>query len=164
MHTKTFAPLTIAALTLWSSIGAHADREAPSSRGRGPFAFALIGDTPYLASSMPGAPYPEFDHLAGLNRFEAPLVYTPGDNEWTDCHRINNDQYQPLERLARLRQVFFPTPGMTTVGGVSRKVPGFEEFPENVRWIHNRVVFATLHMVGSNNGLAPFQAGVPENP
>src|SRR3978361_2366041 len=27
--------------------------------------------------------------IAGLwNRFADPLVYTPGDNEWTDCHKV----------------------------------------------------------------------------
>lgn len=104
------------------------------------------------------------DRLARLNRLEKPLLYTPGDNEWTDCHRINNGQYQPLERLARLRQIFFPVPGLT-LGGVPMQVesqgrlPGTEEFPENVRWTHNRVLFASLHIVGSNNALAPFQAG-----
>lgn len=200
MHTKTFAALTIAALMLSSPIGAHADREAPSAKGHGPFAFALIGDTPYIASNATGAAHPEFerlidavnrdkgiqwvlhagdikngstlcsdemylDRLARLNRFEPPLVYTPGDNEWTDCHRINNGQYQPLERLARLRQIFFPIPGVTAIGGAPMKVesqglvPGFQEFPENVRWTHSRVVFATLHIVGSNNALAPFQTG-----
>jgi hypothetical protein len=28
--------------------------------------------------------------LADFQTFEDPLVYTPGDNEWTDCHRANN--------------------------------------------------------------------------
>ena len=30
-----------------------------------------------------------------------PVVYTPGDNEWTDCHRAAAGGYDPLERLAR---------------------------------------------------------------
>ena len=38
--------------------------------------------------------------------FADPLVYTPGDNEWTDCHRPNNGGYQPLERLATVRSLF----------------------------------------------------------
>jgi len=33
--------------------------------------------------------------------FQDPLVYTIGDNEWTDCHRPNNGPYDPLERLAK---------------------------------------------------------------
>jgi len=47
--------------------------------------------------------------------FADPLVYTPGDNEWTDCHRPNNGGYQPLERLAKVRSLFFSQPG-TTLG------------------------------------------------
>jgi len=35
--------------------------------------------------------------------FEAPLIFVPGDNEWTDCHRQNNGSYDPIERL----EIFF---------------------------------------------------------
>ena len=35
--------------------------------------------------------------------FSDPLVYSPGDNEWTDCHRDNNGNWNPLERLATAR-------------------------------------------------------------
>jgi hypothetical protein len=28
--------------------------------------------------------------LAMFGRFDGPLIYTPGDNEWTDCHRPDN--------------------------------------------------------------------------
>lgn len=104
------------------------------------------------------------DRLSRFNSVQKPVVYTPGDNEWTDCHRTNNGQYQPLERLAKLRQVFFSTLGQT-LGAVPMKVvsqaqrPGYEEFPENVRWTHKGVMFATLHIVGSSNAQAPFQAG-----
>lgn len=106
-----------------------------------------------------------YDRLARFSRIDKPLVYTPGDNEWTDCHRINNGQYQPLERLARLRELFFAVPGVSSLGATPMQVesqaqtPGYEEFPENVRWSQNRVLFATLHIVGSNNALAPFQDG-----
>ena len=30
------------------------------------------------------------NNLALFNRFARPLIYLPGDNEWTDCHRVNN--------------------------------------------------------------------------
>lgn len=105
-----------------------------------------------------------YDRLARFSHIEKPLIYTPGDNEWTDCHRVNNGEYQPLERLAKLRDVFFPVPGMT-LGGHPMQVesqaqqPGYEEFPENVRWSHQGVLFATLHIVGSRNAEAPFQVG-----
>jgi hypothetical protein len=34
-----------------------------------------------------------------LNTLVAPLVYVPGDNEWTDCHRTNDGSYGNPERL-----------------------------------------------------------------
>ena len=42
-----------------------------------------------------------------FNSLNAPTLYSLGDNEWTDCHRTNNDSYDPLERLAYLRETFF---------------------------------------------------------
>ncbi len=38
-----------------------------------------------------------------FDRFKDPFVYTPGDNEWTDCHAAskNNGLYTPTERLCR---------------------------------------------------------------
>ena len=43
-------------------------------------------------------------------QFEAsrhPFIYTPGDNEWTDCHNEAAGKYEPIERLAKLREIFF---------------------------------------------------------
>ncbi|MES9860529.1 MAG: metallophosphoesterase [Candidatus Thiodiazotropha sp. LLP2] len=102
-----------------------------------------------------------YDRLDRYNAFNKPFIYTPGDNEWTDCHRVNAGEYQPLERLAMLREVFFFNPG-ETIGGKTMSVEtqawtdGYEEFPENVRWSKNGVIFAALHVVGSNNGLKAF--------
>ena len=93
--------------------------------------------------------------------FQRPFVYTPGDNEWTDCHRLNNGQYNPLERLAFLRSVFFPQVGQTTGGQVrpvrSQAANGpYSEFVENVMFKKQSVMFATVHVVGSNNDLEPW--------
>jgi hypothetical protein len=53
-----------------------------------------------------------FAQRAGFyDAFEDPFVLTPGDNEWTDCHRAAAGSYLPTERLARMREVFFPEPG-----------------------------------------------------
>jgi hypothetical protein len=101
------------------------------------------------------------DRLGRYNRFDKPVVLTPGDNEWTDCHRVNAGEYQPLERLVKLREVFYPVPG-TSIGGRTMQVtsqaadPLYEEFPENVRWTEQGVVFSAIHIVGSNNALAAF--------
>ncbi len=44
------------------------------------------------------------DRLTKFNALQLPLVLTPGDNEWTDCHRANNGAYDPLDRLALERR------------------------------------------------------------
>jgi hypothetical protein len=55
-----------------------------------------------------------FADLAALYRtFDDPLVLTPGDNDWTDCHRANNGSYVPTERLDTIRELFFPRTGRT---------------------------------------------------
>jgi hypothetical protein len=94
--------------------------------------------------------------------FEQPLLYTPGDNEWTDCHRRNNGAMDPLERLDRLRAMFFPDPtaslGRTKLAVESQSramADRFATFVENQRWSHNGVMFATVHVVGSNNNFEP---------
>ena len=109
-----------------------------------------------------------YERMRGLfDRFEAPLVYTPGDNEWTDCHRADNGGYDPLERLAQLREIFYPSPVMSLgrmpmrVESQGAEVP-FTKFVENTRWEKNGVWFATIHVVGSNNNLQRNQAAVNE--
>jgi hypothetical protein len=74
--------------------------------------------------------------------FARPLVYTPGDNEWTDCHKKgegggvynattgqvdyvldasgNQVDYaggDPLANLALVRDIFFARPGLALGGG-----------------------------------------------
>jgi hypothetical protein len=94
--------------------------------------------------------------LARMNAIRHPVVYTPGDNEWADCHEGIAGRYRPLERLARLRQLFFADPqrslGARTMPLASQSEnPAFAEFVENARWVRGVFVFATLHMVGSHN-------------
>ena len=39
-----------------------------------------------------------FHRMLGMfNAYEQPFIYTPGDNEWTDCHRPDNGGFDPLE-------------------------------------------------------------------
>ena len=98
------------------------------------------------------------NQLEHFKRFTGALIYTPGDNEWTDCHRSNNGQYDPIERLTALRQRFF-TPGMSLgakpipVQNQSVAMPSWSRYIENVRWLNQGVMFATVHIVGSNNNL-----------
>jgi hypothetical protein len=98
------------------------------------------------------------NQLEHFQRFKAAVVYTPGDNEWTDCHRANNGKYDPLERLSALRQRFY-TPGRSlgqqamALQNQSSAMPSHGRYIENQRWMHQGVLFATLHIVGSNNNL-----------
>lgn len=91
-----------------------------------------------------------------LERLKDPVVYTPGDNEWVDCHRANNGNYQPTERLDQIRTMFFPTPG-ETLGVREKQVltqaddPDHAAYVENVMWMESGVVFATFNIQGSNN-------------
>ena len=99
-----------------------------------------------------------------FDRFDRALIYTPGDNEWTDCHRVNNGRYDPLERLEKIRQLFFAS--NESLG--KQRLPlqtqssqkSFTPFVENRRWSQGKVRFATLHLVGSNNNLQP---GLPSS-
>jgi hypothetical protein len=94
--------------------------------------------------------------FADFQTFTDPLVYTPGDNEWTDCHRANNGGYQPTERLAAVRARFFPRHGRT-LGRHERRVE-FQShaYPENVAWDESHVQFGTVQLVGSNDDQDPW--------
>lgn len=98
-----------------------------------------------------------FEHIRSeFDTFEHPLVFTPGDNEWVDCHRTNNGAYNPLERLDRLREVFFNEPGKTLGGTMPVKTQENLGLPENVRFTRNRVAFSVVNVQGSNNSLQPW--------
>jgi hypothetical protein len=86
-----------------------------------------------------------------------PFIFTPGDNEWTDCHFPKAGAFDPVERLARLRELFYPDNlslgRRTLVLERQSDDPGYARFRENARWRQGGVLFATLHIVGSNNNL-----------
>ena len=102
--------------------------------------------------------------------FKDPFVYTPGDNEWTDCHAAskNNGLYTPTERLEAVRALFFPVPGQT-LGGRKMQVltqaddPANSAYVENVMWRQSEVVFATLNVTGSNDDLVSWGSPLPAN-
>ncbi len=83
-----------------------------------------------------------------------PVVYTPGDNEWTDCHRKAAGGLDPLSRLASVRRVFFDDPAVLHNHTLGLRMPR-PEFPENAWFIRDDVLFVVLHVVGSNNAWQP---------
>ncbi|MFB2768723.1 metallophosphoesterase [Pelatocladus sp. BLCC-F211] len=92
-----------------------------------------------------------------FQQFKHPLIYIFGDNEWTDCHRPAAGGYDSIERLAKLRELF--TQGNQSLGQrtitLTRQSdnPKYTKFRENVRWTLGNVLFAGIHVVGSNNNL-----------
>jgi hypothetical protein len=166
----------------------HATRPLSAQSGAQGFTFALIGDLGYVPGEEAWAENvfsevsadaalsfvvhdgdlssPRFGctdemvqrRLAQFNAVSHPVIYTPGDNEWTDCHDGQNVKGgNPLERLAKLRQAFFQgdhSLGKRTLPLLRQsQSPEFSRFRENVRWDFGNVTFVTLHVTGSNNGL-----------
>lgn len=187
MKKQTLGMLAAAVLM---TLGTHA---AADGWRHGSASFALIGDAPYgtsvetkfdqVISNINAAPHVRFvvhtgDVKAGSERcddallqkrfnqfqsFRDGVVVTPGDNDWTDCHRTNNGNYLPTERLAKFREIFYPVAGMTS--GQHRfpvrtqaAMAGFEDYVENMMWGFNGAMMATVHVVGSNNGLDPWSS------
>jgi hypothetical protein len=156
------------------------------------FAFAVFGDGPYrdfdrgrfsrLIADVNAADVEWFLHvgdiLAGscsdsvlarmlrqLNTIRHPVLYTPGDNEWTDCHR---GTVKPLERLQRIRDTYFANPSRSIAGPAmavesQSANPAWKEFVENVRWRRGGFLFVTAHMVGSFNGTSRFAGRTRED-
>jgi hypothetical protein len=109
-----------------------------------------IGDT--KSGSTPCSDRLLTEQLNFMNSFQSPVLYTPGDNEWTDCHRKAAGEFDPLERLAFLRKNYFAdsgkTLGQTKIDITSQAAEGY---PENARLMHKDVMFLAVHAVGSNN-------------
>jgi len=97
------------------------------------------------------------DRLGLAQSSRHPFIFVPGDNDWADCHRAKPRAYDPLERLTKLRQLFFQSDqslGQRTMRLVRQSEDTrYAKFRENVRWTYGGVQFVTLHMIGSNNNL-----------
>jgi hypothetical protein len=95
------------------------------------------------------------------------LVYSPGDNEWTDCHRLLAGAYDPLERLEALRTVFFSSNqslGKNTMR-LQRQAdldPKYSKYVENAYWIKNNYLFVNIHIPGSNNNNEGTESAIKE--
>lgn len=182
----TTAATVLALGLLASQPATAADNTADSTADSKGFTFGVIGDIPYGAAEIAKFPAriqdinadsalkfvthvgdikngssvcsdEYFENIrAQFDTFEHPLVFTPGDNEWVDCHRTNNGAYNPLERLDKLRDVFFDEPGKTLGATMPVKTQADLGLPENVRFTQNRVAFSVLNIQGSNNSLQPW--------
>ena len=89
-----------------------------------------------------------------FERMEGPVVYVPGDNEWVDCNLPGKGDWEPLERLEKIRRDLVPE-GMSLGQNPMPITQQEGEYRENSRWSKGGVVFVTLHMPGGNNGVYP---------
>jgi Calcineurin-like phosphoesterase len=158
-------------------------------RGPEIFSFAMMGDTQYrpaeeelfpeMLKSIDDADVEFVVHIgdfkAGSNaactdelyqrrytefsRSKHPLIYLPGDNEWVDCRRPSNGPFVPLERLQKLREIFFAKPEslgqkrltLTRESDVFASDADLSRYRENTMWEMGSVVFVTLNIQGSND-------------
>ena len=175
------AAVIAAAATAGLAIAGRAGDDDRGGRGS-PYAIGVWGDVPYspeqVTSGVPNlvadinrqklaftvhdgdikaggdrCDQPVYDQFeAFLGSLSAPALYTPGDNEWTDCDRPAAGAYDSEERLELIRATFFDTPfsfGQRRMRVEQQEAP----YVENLRWRAGRVVYATLHVVGSDNNL-----------
>lgn len=103
-----------------------------------------------------------YQALGFFDALKAPAMFTPGDNDWTDCDRPSNGGFNSLERLDRERAIFFSTPfslGQHKLRQEVQATPlclglnGYVPCVENRRWTVGRVTYATLNIQGSCNNL-----------
>jgi hypothetical protein len=106
------------------------------------------GDIKSGSSRCDDEVYEQFEGY--LDSLRAPAMYTPGDNEWTDCDRENNGAFDSAERLAHIRENLFDTPYSHGRHPIRQEVQA-PPYVENRRWQVGKVTYATLHVVGSDN-------------
>ena len=146
-----------------------------------PFRFLAIGDTPYsheeerqLRKLLKQSEQEDFsflihvgdiqsgddpctdallDNMRGLfQNYPKPVVYSIGDNEWTDCHATGG---KPLEQLAKLRQQFFQDREVLRLQELQTEHQSdsaqFASYIENYRFTKSDVLFVVVHVCGSSN-------------
>ena len=117
-------------------------------------AFSIhVGDTKGRGDC--GRPFQEGQRVF-FDRYEAPVVYTPGNNEWADCWKPNRNSGDPVAILNTMREIFWSKPeslGQTKMPLVRQADADsvFAEFAENARWRLGGATFATLNLVGTYN-------------
>jgi len=97
--------------------------------------------------------------LDNFNKLERPLVWLPGDNDWTDCwgrYGPGTGGFDPIERLNHERELFTSTDqslGQKTLTLTRESSEGgdYALYSENVRWTYGPVVFVGLNVQGSND-------------
>lgn len=110
---------------------------------------SIKGDTESCGDPLLGA------RFRLLDQAPLPVIYLPGEAEWAECHRPVNGSFDAVERLNRLREMFFPTD--TSLGQQTLRLTRqsdqamFRRYRENVRWSVGNVLLVGLNLPGDNN-------------
>jgi len=101
--------------------------------------------------------------LGYFNALKSAAMFTPGDNDWTDCDRPANGSFSSRERLDYQRQFFFSADFSLGQRPMKQEVQRdklcldhnnqLTACVENRRWTLKGVVYATLNIQGSCNNL-----------
>jgi hypothetical protein len=98
--------------------------------------------------------------LAHFNTLEQPVIWVPGDNDWTDCWgrygAVQAPYHDPIERLTHERQLFTSTDqslGQKTLTLTRESSEGgrYASYSENIRWSYGPVLYIGLNVQGSND-------------
>ena len=144
--------------------------------GNSELQFALIGDNPYgddkvfkyekLIEDINSSDVSWVIHLGDMkdgrsscsdekflslyelnSKFHMPFVLTPGDNDWFDCRRESAGSWGRMNRLNKLREIFFQEDHPLEAETQS-ETSVYSEFVENALWVQEDILFATVHLVG----------------
>jgi hypothetical protein len=92
--------------------------------------------------------------LANFNTLKQPLIWVPGDNDWTDCwgrYGASTLPYSdPLERL-NFERVIFASTDQSLGGKTLTLTRQSASYPENIRWKYGPVVYVGVNVQGSND-------------
>lgn len=112
-----------------------------------------------IATGIKGAKEPCSDRLYAERRelmdsAARPLVLLPAGSDWTDC-RNSNGKSNAIERLNRIRELFFAAPEALGKGKLALNrqsaIAKFRDYAENAYWEHENILFVTLNVPARNN-------------
>jgi len=181
---RTLVATCVASVLVIGIINISSAKEDPGQRGGESYTIGLFGDTPYNALGRAQFPslladinashvaFSVFDGdlkaggdgpcsddlyttaLANFNALKQPLIFLPGDNDWTDCwgrYGPSTLPYSdPLERLNFERVLLAATD--QSLGQKTLTLTRQSAFyPENVRWKYGPVVYIGVNVQGSND-------------
>jgi len=189
---SSIAPILGAACVAVSIISSTSSAFADEAQGNDRYAIGLWGDLPYSTAQAAGVDNMIADmnaqklaftvhdgdlkagggvcddalytnSLAYFNALRAPAMFTPGDNDWTDCDRATAGGYNSRERLDFERKTLFPTEYSLGQRRLKQDVQTAKlcldandtlvSCVENRRWAVGKVTYATLNVQGSCNNL-----------